>query len=166
VTDYSHLYVAGVRRSRGLRRGRATVIPEDDRGPAWLRDYGYTDFSQIEADIEAMEKFATQLSADVKDNYAPHLSTVTDAMSTQLPSPPSEFIELITFLFAHHEAQDQAHQNVYNYANGTQGFATAAKDISKKYSGSDAFAHAKVTDVDKALSSVGIPTEQPNEGVA
>jgi hypothetical protein len=142
------------------------VIPEEDRGPAWLRDYGYTDFSQIEADIEAMEKFATKLSADVKDNYAPHLSTVTDAMSTRLPDPPSEFIELLTFLFAHNEAQDVAHQNVYNYANGTQGFATAAQDISKTYSGADAFAHAKVRDVDKAFDKVGIPTEQPGAGVA
>jgi hypothetical protein len=141
------------------------VIPEEDRGPAWLRDYGYTDFSQIEADIEAMEKFATQLSADVKDNYAPHLTTVTDSMSTKLPDPPSEFIELLTFLFVHHEAQDVAHQNVYNYANGTQGFATAAKDVSQKYSGSDAFAHAKVKDVDKALDSAGIPMQQPGEEI-
>ncbi len=136
------------------------MIPDEDRGPAWLRDYGYTDFSQIEADIQAMEQFATKLSANVKDNYAPHLSTVTTAMSTRLPDPPAEFIELTTFLSAHNEAQNVAHQNVYNYANGTQGFATAAEDISKEYSGSDAFAHAKVTDVDKALDqNVGIPTD-------
>jgi len=142
------------------------VIPEEDRGPAWLRDYGYADFSQIEADIQAMEQFATKLSANVKDSYAPHLSPVTDAMSTKLPDPPSEFIELLTFLFVHHEAADVAHQNVYNYANGTQGFATAAEDISKTYSGSDAFAHAKVRDVDKAFDRVGIPPEQTGEGAA
>jgi hypothetical protein len=139
------------------------MLSEEDRGPAWLRDYGYTDFSQIEADIQAMEQFATKLSANVKDNYAPHLSTVTEAMSTRLPPAPSEFVELTTFLFVHNEAQNIAHQNVYNYANGTQGFATAAKDISKTYSGSDAFAHAKVKDVDRALDSVGIPTD-PTDG--
>jgi hypothetical protein len=130
------------------------MIPEEDRGPAWLRDYGYTDFSQIEADIQAMEHFASGLSSIVKDDYAPHLSTVTDAMSTRLPDPPSEFIELLTFLFAHNEAQDVAHQNVYNFANGTQEFAVAAQDISKQYSGSDAFSHAKVKDVDKAFENV------------
>jgi len=135
------------------------MIPDEDRGPAWLRDYGYTDFSQIEADIQAMEQFASKLSANVKDNYAPHLSTVTEAMSTRLPAAPSEFVELMTFLFAHNEAQNVAHQNVYNYANGTQGFATAAKDISETYSGSDAFSRAKVRDVDNALDKVGIPTE-------
>ena len=135
------------------------MIPEEDRGPAWLRDYGYTDFSQIEADIQAMEQFASKLSANVKDDYAPHLSTVTAAMSTRLPAAPSEFVELMTFLFAHNEAQNVAHQNVYNYANGTQGFATAAKDISQAYSGSDAFSHAKVRDVDKAFDRVGIPAD-------
>jgi len=137
------------------------MIPQEDLGPAWMRDYGYADFSQIEADIQAMEHFAQKLSANVSDSYAPHLTTVTDEMSTKLPDPPSEFIELLTFLFAHNEAQDITHQNVYNYANGTQGFATAAADISKKYSGSDAFAHAKVADVDKALDRVGIPTDPP-----
>jgi hypothetical protein len=133
------------------------MIPEDDRGPAWLRDYGYTDFGQIEADIRAMENFAQKLAATVHDNYAPHLSTVTTAMSTRIPEPPVEFAELWSFLFTHNEVQNVSHQNVYNFANGTQGFATAAEDISKKYSGSDAFAHARVSDVDTALDRVGLP---------
>ena len=142
------------------------MIPEEDLGPAWMRDYGYTDFSQIEADIQAMEHFAQKLSANVADSYAPHLTTVTDEMSTKLPDPPSEFIELYTFLFVHRDAMDVTHQNVYNYANGTQGFASAAEDISKTYSGSDAFAHAKVRDVDKAFDRVGIPADQSGEGAA
>jgi hypothetical protein len=142
------------------------MIPEEDLGPAWLRDYGYTDFSQIEADIQAMEHFAQKLSANVADDYAPHLTTVTDEMSTKLPDPPSEFIELYTFLFVHHDAMDVTHQNVYNYANGTKDFATAAHDISNTYRGSDAFSHAKVRDVDKAFDQVGIPAQQPDQGVA
>jgi hypothetical protein len=133
------------------------MIPEEERGPAWLRDYGYTDFSQIEADIQAMEKFAAKLSDDVRTNYAPHLSTVTSTMSKRLPPPPAEFSELSSFLTVHNEAQNVTHANVYNYANGTDGFARAAADISKKYSGSDAFSHAKVTDVNKAFDEVGIP---------
>jgi hypothetical protein len=134
------------------------MIPEEDRGPVWLRDYGYADFGQIEADIQAMEKFAAKLSDNVKGSYAPHLTSVTDAMSTRLPNPPGEFVDLASFLVAHNEAQDVTHQNVYNYANGTQGLASAAADISKKYSGSDAFAHAKVSDVTTALDKVGVPT--------
>jgi hypothetical protein len=106
------------------------------------------------------------LSANVADNYAPHLTTVTDGMSTKLPDPPSEFIELYTFLFVHRDAMDVTHQNVYNYANGTNDFASAAQDISNTYRGSDAFSHAKVRDVDKAFDQVGIPAQQPDQGVA
>ncbi|WP_250003139.1 hypothetical protein [Actinoplanes sp. M2I2] len=133
------------------------MIPEEDRGPAWLRDYGTTDFGAIEADIQAMEQFAAQLAANVKDSYAPHMSSVSDSMLTRLPDPPAAFAELYSFLTAHNHAQNVTHQNVYSYANGTQGFASAAADISKRYRGSDAFAHAKVSDVDKALDKVGIP---------
>ena len=139
------------------------MIPEEDRGPAWLRDYDTTDFGAIEADIQAMEQFAAKLAANVKDSYAPHMSTVSESMGTPLPPPPGEFVELSSFLLAHREAQDVTHQNVYNYANGTQGFANAAADISKKYTGSDAFAHAKVADVDTALDRVGIPTTEAEE---
>ena len=143
------------------------MIPEEDRGPTWLRDYGYTDFSRIEADIAAMETFAAKLSASVQNGYAPYLAGVTGAMSTRLPDPPSEFIELLTFLFAHNEAQNITHQNVYNYANGTQGFAAAAADIGKAYEGSDAFARAEVADVHRSFQKVGITNDQAtSEGVA
>lgn len=142
------------------------MIPEEDRGPAWLRDYGYTDFSQIDADITAMEQFAKKLQADVEDNYAPHLTTVTDAMMTELPHPPSEFAELSSFLTVHNDAQNVTQQNVYNFANGTQGFALAAADISKKYRGSDAFSHAKVSDVNTAFNRVGVSDGTTPEGAA
>ena len=140
------------------------VLPEEDRGPAWLRDYGSTDFGHIEADIEAMERFAAKLSADVRESYAPHLSRVTEAMMTPIPPPPGEFVELSSFLIAHNQAQNVTQQNVYNYANGTQGFAAVASNISRKYRGSDAFSHAKVSDVDKAFDKVGIPTDATGEG--
>ena len=138
------------------------MIPEEDRGPAWLRDYGTTDFGSIEADIQAMEKFAAQLAANVKDSYAPHMASVSESMGAPLPPPPAGFVELTSFLTKHNEAQDVTHQNVYNYANGTQGFATADSDISKQYSGSDAFSHARVSDVNKAFDKVGIP--EPTTG--
>ena len=132
------------------------MLPDEKRDAGWLRDYGYIDFGRIEADIAAMETFGAELSASVRNSYAPHLAGVTDAMSTRLPDPPAEFIELVTFLYAHNDAQNVAHQNVYNYANGTQGFANAAADIGEAYRGSDAFAQAKVADVDRAFERVGI----------
>ncbi|MBU2662902.1 hypothetical protein KOI35_05215 [Actinoplanes bogorensis] len=135
------------------------MIPQEDLGPAWLRDYGTTDFGAIEADIQAMEKFAAQLAANVQDSYAPHMASISESMGAELPHPPGEFVELTSFLTAHNMAQDVTHQNVYNYANGTQSFATAASEVSKQYSGTDAFSHARVSDVNKALDDVGIPAQ-------
>jgi hypothetical protein len=133
------------------------MIPDEDRGPAWLRDYGFTDFGDIAADITAMEEFAKKLAADVQDNYVPHLTGVTDAMLTELPPPAQTFDELVEFMKAHHAAQIVTQQNVYNFANGTNHFATAAQTISQDYRGADAFAHARVKDVDKAFDQAVNP---------
>jgi hypothetical protein len=133
------------------------MIPDEDRGPAWLRDYGFTDFGDIAADIAAMEEFAKKLAADVQDNYVPHLTGVTNAMLTELPPPASTFNELVEFMTVHREAQDITQQNVYNFANGTNHFATAAQTISQDYRGSDAFSHARVKDVDKAFDQAVNP---------
>jgi hypothetical protein len=132
-------------------------MPVDQSGESSQIQYNFTDLSQIEADVAAMESFAKALAADVQNNYAPNMRHVTNAMLTEIPQPPADFIELYTFLYAHREAQDVTQQNVYNYANGTSRFATAATQISDTYRGSDAFSHAKVTDVDKAFTKVGIP---------
>jgi hypothetical protein len=128
------------------------MIPEEDRGPAWLRDYGHTRFGDIAADIAAMEEFATKLAADVQNNYVPHLSRITDAMLTELPQPAASFPELVSFMIAHNEAQGVTQENVFNFANGTNHFATAAKTISGEYRESDAFSRARVGDVDKAFA--------------
>ena len=133
------------------------MIPEEDRGPAWLRDYSFTDFGNIEADIAAMEEFAKRLAADVQKNYVPHLAGVTDAMLTQLPAAATTFPELVDFLGTHQQAQDVTQQNVFNFANGTNHFATVADTISKEYRDSDAFAHAQVSDVEKAFDKAVNP---------
>lgn len=133
------------------------MIPEEDRGPSWLRDYATADFGDISADIRAMETFAKRLQAEVQDNYAPHLTGVTDAMLTELPPPSATFPELVDFMTAHHAAQGVTQENVFNFANGTNHFAVAAQTISAEYRGSDAFAHARVKDVDKAFDQAAPP---------
>jgi hypothetical protein len=130
------------------------MLSEEDRGPAWMRDYGYTDFSQIEADVTAMEQFATQLQGDVTKNYNTHVPVVQQLMLTELPSPPAEFQELSSFLVVHNDAQNISQKNVYHYSEGTTQFAKVAKDVSADYRGSDAFSHAKVADVDSAFKTV------------
>jgi hypothetical protein len=127
------------------------MIAEEDRGPAWLRDYGGTDFGDIAADIAAMDELAKKLAADVEKNYVPHLNGVTDAMLTELPQPAATFPELVDFMTAHNTAQTITQENVFNFANGTNHFATAAESISKEYRGSDADSQARVNDVNRAL---------------
>jgi hypothetical protein len=143
------------------------MIPKEEQGPAWLRDYGHSDFGDIAADIAAMEEFATKLADDVQNNYVPHLSGVTDAMLTQLPPPAATFPELVDFMTAHQAAQDTTQTNVYNFANGTNRFATAAQTISQEYRGSDAFSQARLNDIDQAFGEAHAPeTGTPNPGAA
>ncbi|HWS33603.1 MAG TPA: hypothetical protein VN408_12775 [Actinoplanes sp.] len=127
-------------------------IPEEDRGPAWLRDYDYSDFGNIEADIQAMKEYAAKLQSSVEGSYAPHAQTVSETMMSPLPPAPN-FPELHLFLNAHDQVQLATQENVYGYIDNTYKFATAAEQIGDKYGGSDAFAQAKVTDVQKYLGS-------------
>jgi hypothetical protein len=141
------------------------MIPEEDRGPAWLRDYGYTDFGDIEADIAAMEQFAKKLADDVRHNYRPHMRSVSTSMLTELPTPSADFGELVSFLQAHRDAQSVTQSNVYNFADGTDTFAAAAQTISKEYAGTDAFSQARVRDVHDAFRNPD-PLTRPEPGVS
>jgi len=136
-------------------------IPQEDLGPQSLRNYGFTDFGDIAANIEAMEEFASRLAADVQKSYVPHMERVTKSMGVQLPEPVG-FPELHAFLTAHRSAQEVAQNNIYQFAGGTEHFATAATDISKKYRGADAFARAKVSDVDTAFTKIATQSTDPS----
>jgi hypothetical protein len=129
------------------------MIPEDDRGPAWLRDYGYIDFGDIAADIDAMEEYATKLDATVRNSYGPHMTRMSEAMMTPLPVPNDGFAELSTFFQAHWSVQDATQENVYGFGNGTIALATAAQKVGRRYRGTDAFAHATVADITKVLDT-------------
>jgi hypothetical protein len=128
------------------------MIPEEELGPRWLRDYG-----DIEADIRQLREFATRLEAEVRRNYAPHLAYIADDMSVKLPDPCDAFIELVHFLTAHQRIQQDSTNRVYDVASYTGGLANAAGTISQRYEGSDAFARARVQDVERALRGVQAP---------
>jgi hypothetical protein len=135
------------------------MIPEEDRPPAWLADYG-----AIEADIQAMADFASGLGKEVVDGYGPHLSLVTTSMLTTLPAADANFPELQQFLAVHHDVQTATYSNTFNYRDRTGELANAAKTISTEYSGSDAFSRAKVNDVDKALAQSADAPPSSNDG--
>jgi len=135
------------------------MIPDEDRPPAWLADYG-----DIQADIQAMADFASGLGKEVVDGYGPHLSLVTTSMMTTLPAADANFPELQQFLAVHHEAQTATFSNTFNYRDRTGELANAAKTISTEYSGSDAFSRAKVNDVNKALAQSADVPPSSNDG--
>jgi methyl-accepting chemotaxis protein len=127
------------------------ALPEEDRGPAWLRNWEY-----IEADIQAMDDFAKKLRAEVETNYATHLTPIYDDMGTKLPQPPQAFPELSDLMTTHQEATQTTTNFVHDYANRSAGMAQAASQISSNYHNADAFAQASVTSVHKALDTTGV----------
>ncbi|MDG9673078.1 hypothetical protein [Micromonospora sp. DH14] len=124
------------------------MIPEEDRPAPWLRGYG-----GIEADISQLREFADRLAADVESNYAPHLSYIAEDMSAKLPNPCDAFIELVTFLHAHHETQQATADMVYAVRGATGHLAAAADQVATHYADSDAFTAARVVDVQRALAN-------------
>lgn len=121
-------------------------IPEEDLPPAWLRDYG-----DIEADISKMEEFAANLDAEVRQNYAPHLDYLREDVTAETPQPAAEFQELVDFLTTHRDIQHDSTNVVFHYRDATGGFAQAAKEVSENYGKADAFALARVKEVESAL---------------
>ncbi|MFG1650489.1 hypothetical protein ACGFIE_11200 [Micromonospora sp. NPDC049275] len=126
------------------------MIPEEDQPAPWLRGYG-----GIEADIRQLREFADRLAAEVESNYAPHLSYIADDMSAQVPNPCDAFIELVTFLHAHHETQQATTDMVYAVRGATGHLAAAADRVATQYADSDAFSAARAVDVQRALADPG-----------
>lgn len=125
------------------------MIPEEDHGPRWLGDTG-----TIEADIRQLREFATRLDAQVRGHYAPFLPYIADDMSVVSSEPCAAFIELVHFLTAHQQIQQETANQVFDVANHTGHLAGVADIISQRYEGSDAFARARVQDVEAALRQV------------
>ena len=113
--------------------------------------------SSIETDIRAMEEFAATLANEVQNGYDPPLQQVIPAMLTELPRVNSDFPELHSFMQLHHEVQQQTFSNTFNFRDGTHHFAVVAKSISEEYAASDAFAHAKVSDVTAGFDAASNP---------
>ncbi|MER7415352.1 hypothetical protein ABT346_00960 [Micromonospora peucetia] len=124
------------------------MIPEEDRPASWLRGYG-----GIEADIRQLREFADKLQAEVERNYDPHLSYIAADMKAPVPNPADAFIELVNFMRAHHETQQATADMVWGVRDATGHLAGAAGTVATNYTGSDAFASARVTDVERALAN-------------
>ncbi|SNT18402.1 hypothetical protein SAMN05421812_103592 [Asanoa hainanensis] len=132
------------------------ALSNEDLPPAWLRDY-----ATIEADIGRMEEFAAKLDAEVRDNFAPHVARIYDDMSVDLPNAHDDFPELGSFLDAHRASALDTADLIYFYREATGAFATAAGTVSAQYRNADAFATARVSDVNKALNATSAAMPVP-----
>jgi hypothetical protein len=117
-------------------------------------DDGSVNSGQIEADIEQMEDFAQRLSAQVDAVYAPGLDRVVTSMTTRITGVSPAFTELRAFMDRHHAVQQATFSNTFNFRDGTGRMADAARRISDDYRNVDAFAHARLRDVNDAFNQV------------
>ena len=129
------------------------MIPEDNQPAGWLRGYG-----GIEADIRPMREFADRLQDEVTRTYSPHLSYIADDMKAPVPNPADAFIELVSFLRAHHETQQATADMVWGVRDATGHLAVAAGTVANRYTQSDAFSSARVADVERALANPAAAT--------
>lgn len=147
-------------------------LPEEDRGPAWLRDWGsttghtdldtfsgYVDSDALAVDIESLVAFADSLQAEHEQDYRPHVQTVFDGMSAVPAQPDGRFIELTEGMTHHRDMLVQTSTAIANHDKAVIAFVDAARAISEEYRNADALSAASVKDVDTALTA-------PNAGTA
>ncbi len=115
------------------------MIPEDDRGPVWLRGY-----AAIETDLQGLEDVTRALTAEVAEGFGPHLEHVTAVMTRRLPDGGDLFPELRDFLRRQTDAQSQVIANAVNFAPGTTRVAAEAREAGRDYRLVDAGARSRL----------------------
>lgn len=141
-------------------------LPEEDRGPAWLRDWGsktgytgtdsfsgYVDGSSLAVDIDSLVAFANALRAEHEQDFRPHVREVFDGMSAEPAGPDARFVELAEAMTHHREMLVLTTTALVNHDKAITAFVDAAHTISEEYRGADAMSAAKVSDVNEALAT-------------
>ncbi|GAA2361625.1 hypothetical protein Cme02nite_43390 [Catellatospora methionotrophica] len=144
-------------------------LPEEDKGPAWLRDYGresgYTksnamtgyDEGSLAVDLQSLVDFAEALETEHTKDYRPHADEVFKDMSAKVADPHADFIELCSSLGWQRELLVQTSDALLKHDQAVLAFVAAAREISKKYGEADALGAAKAQDVNRNLT-VSVPT--------
>lgn len=139
-------------------------LPEEDKGPAWLRDWGsktgftesnsstgYVDGQSLAVDIDSLVAFADALQAEHEQDYRPHVREVFDGMAAQPAGPDARFVELNEVMVHHRDMLVQTSTALANHDKAIIAFVDAARAISEEYRGADALSAAKVADVEDHL---------------
>jgi len=141
-------------------------LPEEDRGPAWLRDWGsktgytgtdsfsgYVDGSSLAVNVDSLVAFANALQTEHEQDFRPHVREVFDGMSAEPAGPDARFVELTEAMSHHREMLVLTTTALVNHDKAITAFCDAAHTISEEYRGADAMSAAKVSDVDEALAT-------------
>lgn len=148
-------------------------LPEEDKGPAWLRDWGtktgytdsdgltgYVDSDALAVDIEDLIAFSGALKMEHEEDYRPHLREVFDLMSADPAGPDASFIELTESMKHHFDMLVHGSTTLAAHDEAVMRFVEAARTIGEEYRGADAMSAAKVTDVESTLGGTPpAPTE-------
>lgn len=140
------------------------ALPEEDRGPAWLRDYGsnsghteadnmsgWVDSDALTVDIQDLVAFADALQREHEQDFRPHLREVYDMMEQDIAPPDERFVELVEGLTHHRDMLVQTSSVLVAQDEAVIAFAEAARAISQEYGNADALSAASVTDVESNL---------------
>jgi hypothetical protein len=141
-------------------------LPEEDKGPGWLRDWGsktghteldtftgYVDPDALAVDIGSLVAFAKALQAEHENDFRPHVKTVFDEMAATPAQPDGRFVELTESMTHHRDMLVQTSTALANHDKAVVAFVKAAEAISHEYRGADALSAAKVGDVDTQLAT-------------
>ncbi|HZM74766.1 MAG TPA: hypothetical protein VFC19_03515 [Candidatus Limnocylindrales bacterium] len=139
-------------------------LPEEDKGPAWLRDWGsktgftgtdsfsgYVDGQSLAVDIDSLVAFANALQAEHEQDFRPHVREVFEGMAAEPAGPDARFIELNEVMLHHRDMLVQTSTALANHDTAIMAFCAAARAISEEYRGADAMAAAKVSDIEQTL---------------
>ncbi|MEN3610755.1 hypothetical protein AAH979_14510 [Plantactinospora sp. ZYX-F-223] len=112
---------------------------------------------QINVEIDGLASAAAAMREELKEGYRTQVPPVHDAM--QQGATIGDRLEGDDWLRLQERYDECIHKSLealVNLDKGTQAVAQAAEQIAANYRGSDAFAHATVSDVHQVLP----PTEQ------
>lgn len=142
----------------------AMGIPDEDKGPAWLRDYGagsghtkvdsygWVDGGALAVDLKSLVDFAAALEKEHKLDYRPHAEKVFTDMGAKPNDPPADFLELVSSMTLHQNLLVETSDALCKHDEAVLAFVAAAREISKKYGEADALASAKTKDVQANLT--------------
>lgn len=141
-------------------------LPEEDKGPAWLRDWGsstgytesnnmtgYVDGDALAVDIKDLIAFSDALKKEHEEDYRPHVREVYDLMGAAPAQPDERFIELYESMKHHRDMLVQASTALAAHDKAVMSFVGAARTISEEYEGADAMSAARVSDVESTLGA-------------